>query len=320
MKYQNILVIGGSGFVGQNIVAHLATQERHIVVPTRFRRRGRDLILLPTVDVVEADMNDDAALEKFIAAADAVIDLVGVLHSPPGEPYGEAFRRAHVEMPRRIAALCARTDKRLVHISALGVDTASRTPLPSGYLRSKAAGERAIAESGCKAWTILRPSIVFGPGDSFLNLFATLQRWLPVMVLARGDAQLQPVHVSDVAKAVTNVLDNPQTWGQTYELAGPEIFTLRELVKIAGELSGHPRPIFNLSDKLGEMQATFLERMPGPTLMSRDNFDSLSRPNVASRPLAPELGITPISLDAKSGRYLDPRQVDFNEERSRARR
>jgi len=322
MRYPNILVIGGTGFIGQRLIARLSGAHHRIVVPTRKLRHGRDLRLLPTVDIVETDVFNETALGRLIEAADAVVNLVGVLHSSPppeGQAYGAEFARAHVDLPQMIASLCATHQKRLLHVSALGPDPA-RTQLPSGYLRSKAAGEKAIADSGLTDYTILRPSVVFGPGDSFLNLFARLQRFFPVMPLARGGAQLQTVFVGDLVTAMANVLDNPATFGKTYEVAGPEIFTLRELVKLAGTYAGHPRLVIDLPDSLGSLQALALEYAPGPTLMSRDNFDSLAKPNIATGPMAPELGITPQSLTVIGPTYLRQSESKFNDERARARR
>ncbi|MGH1359518.1 MAG: complex I NDUFA9 subunit family protein [Burkholderiaceae bacterium] len=322
MRYPSLLVIGGTGFIGQRLVSRLSGDNYDIVVPTKRRRHGRDLFLLPKVQVVTTDIHDDAQLDPLIEAADAVINLVGVLHSSApvdDAAYGPEFAKAHVELPQRIATACARYGKRLVHISALGADP-ERAQLPSGYLRSKADGERAIAASGLKEFTVLRPSVVFGPGDKFLNMFATLQQFFPVMPLARGGAQLQPVFVGDLVTAIVNVLNNVLTFGRAYEVAGPEIFTLRELVALAGEYSGHPRKIIDLPDAAGRLQARALELAPGPTLMSRDNFDSLAKPNIATGPLAPELGITPASLTAIGPTYLRHRTSAFNEERARARR
>jgi len=301
MKHERILVIGGTGFIGRHLAALLAAGGRDVIVPTRRRARGRDLLLLPTVDVVEADVGDDAALARLVARADAVVNLVGILHGRRGAPWGPEFERLHVRLPARLARACAAAGvRRLLHISALGVRDGGESDLPSMYLRSKAAGERALREAASAAgataglaWTIFRPSVVFGPDDRLLNLFAKLQAWLPLMLLARANARLQPVYVGDVARALVNALDAPATHGRIYELAGSEIFTLRELVALAGRLSGHRRPIIALPDALGRLQAALLEFAPGPTLMSRDNFDSLSVDNVASGPIAPELGITP---------------------------
>lgn len=302
MRHERILITGGTGFIGRHLAARLAAEGRQVIVPTRRRARGRDLLLLPTVDVVEADLGDDAALARLVARADAVVNLIGILHGQRGTPWGPEFERQHVQLSARLAAACAAGGvRRLLHISALGVRDGGEQNLPSMYLRSKAAGERALREAATPAgvaWTIFRPSVVFGPDDRLLNLFAQLQAWLPIMLLARARTRMQPIYVGDVAKALANALDAPATHGRVYELAGNEILTLRELVALAGRLSGHARPIIALPDALGRLQAALLEFAPGPTLMSRDNFDSLSIDNVASGPIAPELGIAPAGPSA----------------------
>lgn len=188
------------------------------------------------------------------------------------------------------------------------------------YLRSKAAGERIVREARELQSTVFRPSVVFGPGDAFLNRFAALQKWLPVFPVGRAEARFQPVFVGDVASAIVNALDTPATFGRCYEIAGPEIYTLRELIRFAGQLSGHPRPVIALPDTLGRLQALVLEMLPGPKLMSRDNFDSMSIDNVASAPIAPELGVVPTPLEAVAPLYLHERVMRLGEERRRARR
>jgi len=196
---------------------------------------------------------------------------------------------------------------------------ANSSQLPSGYLRSKADGEKAITSSGCKNWTILRPSVVFGPGDKFLNLFAKLQRIFPVVAVGRAGAQIQPVFLGDVVTAISNVLNNGATHGKHYELAGPEIYTLRELVQLAGRYSGYERKVISLSDKMGLLQAKILQKLPGQ-LMSVDNFESLAKPSIATEPVAPELGINPTALSVIAPQYLGNQVSRFNEPRERARR
>jgi len=319
MQASRILIVGGSGFLGRHVVARLSAQNRRVIVPTRRRERARHLVLLPTVEVVQTAISTDQELDALVSRCDAVVNLVGLLHSRWGDPYGPDFAAAHVELPRRLAASCARTGvRRLVHVSALGVRD-DATALPSMYLRSKSDGERAIRETPGVDWTIFRPSVVFGPEDQFLNMFAKLQRLFPVMPIARPDARFQPVYVGDVAQAVVRALDDAATVGKTYELAGPEVFTLEELVRLAGRWSGHPRPVVGLPYTLGQLQSSLLEFAPGPTLMSRDNFDSMKVDNVASGPIAPELGIVPTPLGAVAPLYL-PRRGRLNEERSRAHR
>lgn len=308
MKYRRILVIGGSGFIGSELVAKLAAQGHQVIVPSRRRERARHLLVLPTVEVVQADIYQPVLLKGLVARVDAVVNLVGVLHDRPGVPYGPKFATAHVELPRRIADACISTGaKRMLHMSALGVREGREHSMSSMYLRSKAAGEQALRSRGALELTVFRPSVVFGPRDSFLNLFATLAQFAPFVPLARADAKLQPVFVQDVAQAMINALNMSSSIGKTYELGGPEVFTLRDLVTLAANCSGHPRAVFGLPDFLGKLQATLLEFMPGPTLMSRDNFASLKVDNVLVNLQAagfPALGITPSSLSAVAPGYL----------------
>ncbi len=310
MRHQDILVIGGTGFIGGHVVAALAKDGRRVTVPTRRRESGKRLILLPTVDVLEADVSDDATLARLVAGKDAVINLVGILHGD-----AKAFEAAHVDLPKRIVAACRKAGvPRLLHMSALGASSAG----PSMYLRSKAGGEAVVEEAGTVgdsghpplAVTIFRPSVVFGRDDHFLNLFATMQRWLPVIPLAKADAQFQPVSVHDVAAAFAVTLDDDESFSRTYELTGPRIYTLADLVRIAGTYRagahGRPRPVLPLPDVLGRLQAAFLEFAPGPTLMSRDNFDSMRTDNVASGGYAglTDLDIVPTTLEQEASVYL----------------
>jgi NADH dehydrogenase len=288
-----VLVLGGSGFIGSRLVAQLATQGRSILLPTRRAINARHLIMLPGVEVVEADIHDEARLAQLMRGVDAVINLVGVLHSRRGKSgtaYGPDFERAHVELPRKVAAACAQAGvRRYLHMSALGASSSG----PSMYLRSKAAGEAAALSQPSVAVTIFRPSVVFGEGDSFLNLFASLQKFLPVVALGGAGARFQPVYVEDVARVFVAALEDQAAIGQVIELVGPKVYTLRELVQLAGRYSGHPRPVFGLPPALARMQAWFLEHAPGGPLMSRDNLDSMRTDNVASpgtspMPTAPE--------------------------------
>jgi len=320
MKPTNILVVGGTGFVGRHVVARLSALNRRVVVPTRRLERARHLMPLPTVEVVNGSVADDAGIDALIEGCDAVINLVGVLHGSEAEPYGREFAEAHVALPRRLVQACQRHGvRRFVHVSALGVSDDPAAPAPSLYLRSKTDGERVVRDAPDLDWTVFRPSVVFGPEDRFLNMFATMQRLLPVVPIARAGTRFQPVYVGDVAQAIVNALDDPQTYGKTYELAGPDVYTLEELVRLAGRWSGHPRHVWALPYTLGQLQAGVLGALPGPTLMSKDNFDSMSVDNVASGPIAPELGVQPTPMAAVAPLYL-ARRSRFNEERTRAHR
>jgi NADH dehydrogenase len=302
MFHSRILVVGGSGFIGTHVVSKLSAQGRRVIVPTRHRERARHLILLPTVDVVESRRLDVPTLSALLEGCDAVVNLVGVLQGRPGhgdDRWGPDFGRAHVDLPAAIVEACrARGVRRMIHVSALGVTDGGKNTLPSRYLRSKAAGEEKVRQARDLDWTILRPSVVFGAGDRFLNTFARLQRHLPVVALASAEARFQPIWVEDLAQAIVNVLDAPAPHGKTYALAGPEVYTLRQLVGMAGTWSGHPRPIVSLPAGLGRLVARLMELAPGEPLMSRDNLDSMSIDNVSARPTDPELGIVPASLAA----------------------
>ena len=320
MRDLTVVVFGGSGFIGSHLVARLAEEGMRVIVPTRRYESAKHLIFLPRVEVVEADMYDDAALRRLTAGMDAAINLVGLLHSRRGTPYGPEFKRAHVELPRRIVAACAASGvKRYLHMSALGADTNG----PSMYQRSKADGELAARAEESVAATIFRPSVVFGPGDKFLNVFARMQRWLPVVPLAGAGTNFQPVYVCDVAEAFARALQNPKTRHQVYELGGPLIYTLADLVKLAGRYAGCERPVIELPPALAYLQALLFELLPGTPLISRDNLDSMKVDNVVDpaiqRLTAATLGIKLTALEAAAPHYLAPRER-FDDFRARAGR
>ena len=289
----NILVLGGSGFVGSVLCEKLVRRSPsgRVSVPSRRPARAKHLQTLPTVEVVQADLHDDAQLARLVAGRDAVVNLVAILHGSKAE-----FERAHVALPRRLAGACAAAGvHRLVHVSALGASADA----PSMYLRSKAAGEAALQRPGLEL-TMLRPSVIFGEGDSFLNLFARLQAVFPVMPLAGASARFQPVWVDDVAEAIVRALDDPATAGQTVECTGPQVYKLGDLVRLAGRWAGHERPVVSLPTAIGLAQAWVMEMVPGEPLMSRDNIRSMQVPNVASGkgPGLAQLGIEATALEA----------------------
>ncbi len=301
----NILVLGGTGFVGRSVCARLVERSGGaggaIVVPSRRPARAKHIQFLPTVQLVEADVHDEAGLAKLVAGCDAVVNLVAILHGSQAE-----FQRVHVDLPAKLARVClAAKVKRVVHVSALGVSDR----VPSRYLRTKAGGELMLKSARLEL-SVLRPSVMFGENDRFLNLFASLQAVFPLMPLGGARAQFQPVWVEDVAAAILRCLGDPATIGQTYECAGPRVYTLKELVELAGRLSGHERPVLALPDGLARLQAAAMEWLPGRPLMSRDNIDSMKVPNVATAqwPGLAALGITPTALEAIAPQYLSAGQ------------
>ena len=298
----NVLVLGGTGFVGrilcEKLVERFGGANARIVVPTRRPARAKELWTQPTVEAVEADIHDDRELGELVSRCDSVVNLVGILHGNQA-----AFDRAHVQLPQRVARACAAAQvRRVVHVSALGASPEA----PSRYLRSKAAGELAWASQGLDV-TILRPSVMFGHGDRFMNLFARLQRLVPVIPLAAGEARFQPVWVDDVATAIVRCLDDRTSIGEVIECCGPEVYTLKQLVELAGRWTGHPRPVIDLPRPLARLQAMVMEWLPGEPLISRDNLDSMRVPNVATgeRPGLARLGIQPTSLEAIAPLYLE---------------
>ncbi len=312
MEIKNVCVIGGSGFVGRHIVHRLSAQRYLVRVPTRRRERANPLILLPTVDVVEANVHSDAELASLVRGMDAVINLAGVLHEGRGE---RSFEQTHVALTRKVIAACqANGVRRYVHMSALGADVNG----PSRYQRTKGAAESLVRASNLD-WTIFRPSVIFGRDDSFLNLFAKLLKFLPVMFLASPSARFQPVFVEDVASAFVHSLPERAAFGQSYELGGPRTYTLRELVELVGGITGHRRPILGLNDTLSYLQAFALELLP-VKLMTRDNYHSMKVDNVSNQPFP--FGIVPAAIEAIVPAYLgtESPRARYRAYRSRAGR
>lgn len=297
----NILVLGGTGFVGRAVCEQLVERGGgtggKVIVPTRRIMRGRAVQMLPGVLPVEADIHDDATLARLVGGADAVINLVAQLHGSEA-----TFDRVHAALPRRLAAACrAAGVRRVVHVSALGVAANA----PSRYLRSKAAGEEALRGAGLDL-TILRPSLIFGAEDHLLNLFAKLQAVFPVMPLAGADSRYQPVWVEDVARAIALCLERRETIGQVIECTGPRTMTLRQIVELAGRLCGHPRRVIALPHGLARLQALLLEAMPGEPLMTRDNLDSMTVASVATgqHPGLATLGIRAADIESLAPAWL----------------
>ncbi len=294
MEINDVCVIGGSGFVGRHICHRLAAQGYRVRVPTRDRERAKELILLPTVETVTTDVHDPGALAAALRGVEAVINLVGVLHDGPGK---SSFAQAHVELARKVVGACRQEGvRRYIHMSALNADVKG----PSAYLCSKGEAEAVVRDSGLDA-TIFRPSVIFGRDDSFLNLFAMLLKLLPVVFLASPRARFQPVFVEDVAAAFVKSLEDPASLGQSYDLCGPKVYTLRELVEYVGRTTGHARPVIGLNDTLSYWQAFAMEWLP-VKLMTRDNYYSMKVDSVCRCEFP--FGIRPAALEAVAPAWL----------------
>ncbi len=320
---KNIFVTGGTGFVGTVLCEKLARQGFFITVATRRRRHAQSILHLPRLTVLELNVHDEAALTQALAGHDAVVNLVARLHGTQAE-----FEQTHVALPKKLAHACVKAGvKQVVHVSALGADALQPERAPSMYLRSKGEGEAVLIQAATGAGadlsvhngfdlSILRPSVIFGAGDKFLNRFASLQQFLPVMPLAGAQVRFQPVWVEDVASAVvrclagaTRSMDSPRI----IEAYGPKVFTLRQLVRLAAQLggvaNGSGRPVIGLPDWAGRLQAVMLGLAPGEPLMSADNLDSMKIDNVASfrHPGLEVLGVTAADLVSIARGYLGRR-------------
>ncbi|MEY4593559.1 MAG: hypothetical protein RIR18_2454 [Pseudomonadota bacterium] len=295
MDVKKVLLLGGSGFVGTYITNRLTSQGISVTIPSRRRERSKALIMLPNVEVVEANIHCQETLTKLVAGHDAVINLVGILHSRDVKlPYSKDFEQAHVELPKKIvAAMKANGVRRLMHMSALKAD-------PKGcseYLRSKGVGEQIVLEAqGELDVTVFRPSVIFGYGDRFMSLFGKMLGTLPIFPLGFGHARFQPVWVADVADAFVASLTEQNTYGKTYELVGPQVYTLAELVDYVRTLSRSNTRIINLSEGWAYLVSGLLWLSPRP-VQSPDNLRSMQVDSVADNSALAFPGLKPTALE-----------------------
>lgn len=298
MIISTICVLGGSGFVGRHVCAALAARGYRVRVPTRDRERAKHLTTLPTVEPVTADVHDAAALAEVLRGCDAVINLVGVLHGGRGK---EGFDGAHVELARNVVAACRKSGVyRVLHMSALHAAVDG----PSAYLRSKGEAEAIMRTSGLDV-TIFRPSVVFGHDDKFLNTFAALLGTFPVMIVPAARARFQPVYVGDVASAFAESLARQDSIGHSYDLCGPKVYTLKDLVEFVVRTTGRRRMIFGADSVLTNVMAFAMECLPGK-MMSLDNVRSMSVDSVCNGCDFP-FGIVPQAVEAIAPAWLAQR-------------
>lgn len=310
-----VCILGGTGFVGRHLATRLAHEARAITIPTRSVARHRDLLVMPRVELVQADVLDPAALRTVCAGHDVVINLVGILNERRND--GRGFARVHEELVARLIEVCRELGiRRVLHVSALGADAGNG---PSHYLRSKGRGERLLREASDLGATIFRPAPIFGQGDGLLFRFARLLRLpVPVFPVPRAHARMAPVYVGDVVEAIVRALQDRDTRGEVYELCGPKTYELIDIVRAVARTIGVHRAVVAMPDALARIQARVLDFVPGKPFSS-DNYRSLTVDGLCSGDGLARLGISPRSLEPVLGRLLGPeaRQARYDRYRRR---
>jgi uncharacterized protein YbjT (DUF2867 family) len=308
MTAGNVVVLGGTGFIGQELVARLVAARHDVKVLTRNPAKHRDLTVLPSVRLVRADVHDEATLAREFAGCDVVVNLVGILNERAlGRGSGAEFRRVHTELPGKVVRACRQAHvRRYLHMSGLKADSQRG---PSLYLKTKGAAEDYVSEycaHGPPEFVIFRPSVVFGPGDAFINNFARILRLTPgLLPLACADAKFAPVYVGDVAQAFLECLRRRDVVGQAYELCGPDVMTLADIVRETGRVLGLKRVIVPLPRPISRLQAAVMDFVPGKPF-STDNFLSATLDSVCDRDGLGELGIVRTSMRGTIEKYLRP--------------
>lgn len=286
-----LVVLGGTGFVGRHLVARLAADGHAITLLSRNLGVHHERLLPPGVVLREVDVYDPDALRHAFAGADAVVNLVGILNEKGDN--GRGFRRAHVELTKLVlAAMQLAGVRRLLQMSSLNAGRGH-----SHYLKSRGEAEAAVKASGLD-WTIFEPSVIFGPGDGLFCRFAALIRHAPLLPLARAGARFAPVYVGDVVEAMVRCLHDRRSRGEVYELYGPDVFTLAEIVRMTARQCGLRRFVLPLPDALGRLQGLVFDFVPGKPFSS-DNFRSLLTDSVGGIDGLHRLGITPTRVAAK---------------------
>jgi uncharacterized protein YbjT (DUF2867 family) len=313
-RLQSIVVLGGTGFLGTRLVARLIKDGHQVTVLSRDREQHKHLLVLPGLTLENCDVYDEADLSERFRGKDVVINLVGILNERGFG--GSGFRRAHTELTRGVLqAARSAGSARLLQVSALK----AAPDAPSYYLSSKGEAEQLIRDSGAALdWTIFQPSVMFGPGDSFLNRFARLLATIPwVLPLAKPNARFQPVFVDDVVEALRRCLHGGSCSRQTYELGGPHTYSLREIVNMVAKLTGRRRWVMGLPDPVAWLQGLAMNFVPGRPFSS-DNYRSLTVDSVCAQDGFAKLGIKPQSMVASASQYLGALEDNARLSRNRA--
>ena len=300
---RTVCILGGTGFVGRQLAGQLVQRGYSVRIATRNPKRGHELLVLPGVEIVTADVHDEMALPRLLTGADAAINLVGILHEKGHD--GSGFRKVHVELVEKLVRACQ--ESRVPHLLQMSALKANAESGPSHYLRSKGAGERTLKNlAGDELrYTIFQPSVIFGPDDSFINRFAALLRICPVLPLARPKARFAPVFVGDVASAFCAALENHGTYDRTLQLYGPEDYSLQEIVVEIARILSLKRLIVGLPDSLSRIQAWFLDYVIPGKIFTLDNYRSMAVASVGTENGLAALGITATSMQLIVPGYLD---------------
>jgi NADH dehydrogenase len=303
-----VCVLGGTGFIGREVVARLAGRGHEVRVLARNPARSREMKVLPSMRLVRADVHDEAVLERHFDGCDVVVNLVGILNERGlGRGSGEEFHRVHTELPQKVVRACRRAGvRRYLHMSGLKADSQRG---PSHYLRSKGLAEdylREYCRDGEPEYVIFRPSVVFGPGDAFVNNFAGILKLTPgVLPLACADARFAPVFVGDVADAFVECVERRDAAGQAYELCGPDIMTLGDIVRMTARILGLRRVVVPLPRSVSRVQAAVMDYVPGKPF-STDNFLSATLDSTCDRDGLAALGIERTPMRGTIEKYLRP--------------
>lgn len=297
-KSLKIVVLGGTGFVGRALVHALQAAGHRVDVLSRNRETQRELGVYENVRTLSTKVYDAADLTRHFFAADAVINLVGVLQNNGFG--GKDFERAHVTLTDTVIAAMRKAGvKRLLQMSSLRAGEGD-----SHYLRTRGQAEARVKSSGLD-WTLFQPSVIFGPGDGLFCRFAPALKLLPILPLARADARFQPVYVKEVAQAFVLALASAQTIGKTYPLVGPKTYTLGELVKYTAKVLGVSRLVLPLPNVIGRLQGLAFDVLPAALKpFSSDNFKSLAIDSISERNGLTELGIRPTPLELVVPDYI----------------
>lgn len=318
MKIKTVCILGGSGFLGHSITAKLAANGYRVIVLTRHRERHRDLLVLPTVKIIQANIFSPNVLHNVFDDCDAVINLVGILNERGHN--GKGFYRAHVELSEHVVTACKLTGiKHLLHMSALSASENGA----SHYLRTKGKAENLVhnAASSELAVTSFRPSVIFGAGDSFINKFAMLLKLTPgFFPLACSGFRSQPIYVEDVADIFLKCLGNPKSFGKRYNLCGPKTYQLKEILKFVDTQIGRNTKIIELNNRLSWMQAATLEFFWGKPF-SIDNYNSCQVNSICDAAMPEWFGVNLRSMEEVVPTYIaEDKNKKYSEFRSKAGR